>query len=92
MNITRDLCDYLAGLTADRLDQDLLEDIRYKTLDWLGCVTGALDKKSSRAVLEMARESGGLPSAAPSVCRKRHPCLRRHFPTGCWGTRWSTTM
>ena len=24
MNITRDLCDYLAGLTADRLDQDLL--------------------------------------------------------------------
>ena len=55
MNITRDLCDYLAGLTADRLDQDLLEDIRYKTLDWLGCVTGALDKKSSRAVLEMAR-------------------------------------
>ena len=59
MNITRDLCDYLAGLTADRLDQDLLEDIRYKTLDWLGCVAGALDKKSSRAVLEMARESGG---------------------------------
>ena len=41
MNITRDLCDYLAGLTADRLDQDLLEDIRYKTLDWLGCVAGA---------------------------------------------------
>ena len=85
MNITRDLCDYLAGLTADRLDQDLLEDIRYKTLDWLGCVTGALDKKSSRAVLEMARESGGNPQCSAFGLPEKTSMFTAAFSNGVLG-------
>lgn len=85
MKITSDLCDYLEELDARRLDQDLLEDIRYKTLDWLGCVIGALDKKSSRAVLEMARESGGNPQSSAFGLRDRTSMFTAAFSNGVLG-------
>lgn len=85
MKITSDLCNYLAELDIRRLDQELLEDIRYKTLDWLGCVIGALDKKSSRAVLEMARESGGNPQCSAFGLPERTSMYTAAFSNGVLG-------
>ena len=67
------------------LPEDLLEDIRYKTLDWLGCVTGALDKKSSRAVLEMARESGGNPQCSAFGLPEKTSMFTAAFSNGVLG-------
>ncbi len=64
---------------------EVMEDIRYKTLDWLGCVIGALDKKSSAGVLEMAREAGGNPQCSAFGLPGRTSMYMAAFSNGILG-------
>ncbi len=61
-NLTGKLCAFLAGLDAlpeaDRLD------VRYKTLDYLGCAIAALTCPAADMAAEMVRQAGGSPQAA----------------------------
>lgn len=64
MNRTRALCDFLAGLTPKQVGQENLTDIRYKTLDWLGCAVAALDRPCAAGAGQLLLEAGGAEQAS----------------------------
>ncbi len=98
MKSTQELCRFLAALaageeaenggaavTAPRVPASVIDDIRYKTLDWLGCVIGALDKKSSAGVLEMVREAGGNPQCSAFGLPEKSSMYLAAFSNGILG-------
>lgn len=85
MKYTQELCRYLAALSAGDVPGEIMENIRYKTLDWLGCVIGALDKKSSAGVLEMVRESGGSPRCSALGLPEKTSIYMAAFSNGVLG-------
>lgn len=97
MNNTQELCRYIAALSfgnrrggpaadaAVYVPESLAEEIRYKTLDWLGCVIGALDKNSSAGILEMVRESGGSPQCSAWGLREKTSMYMAAFSNGVLG-------
>lgn len=64
MNQTRVLCEFLSRMTLEQIGEKNLLDIRYKTLDWLGCAIAAVDRSCARETLAMNREAGGNPQAS----------------------------
>lgn len=63
VNRTRQLCIFLAGLTPDQVGADNLRDIRYKTLDWLGCVIAGQTAPCAAPLAQFTRAEGGAPRA-----------------------------
>lgn len=63
MNKTRQLCEFLHGLTPERVGKENLVDIRYKTLDWLGCAIAAQTCGCADSIAELTRRAGGNPQA-----------------------------
>lgn len=64
INQTRALCEFLSGMTLEQIGEENLLDIRYKTLDWLGCAIAALNRPCARETLAMNRAAGGNPQAS----------------------------
>lgn len=64
VNKTRALCDFLTALTPGQVGKDNLLDIRYKTLDWLGCAVAALDRPCAEGAKKFLLESGGAEQAS----------------------------
>lgn len=88
MKNTRELCRFLAALSAGdpvSVPADVIEDIRYKTLDWLGCVIGALEKESSTGLLEMVREAGGNPQCSAFGLGEKTSMYLAAFSNGVLG-------
>lgn len=85
MKITLELCRYLTALSPEYMAEDLLEDIRYKTLDWLGCVIGAIHRKSSQSILEMVREAGGNPKCSAFGLTRKTSICQAAFLNGILG-------
>ncbi|MBR4502246.1 MAG: MmgE/PrpD family protein [Clostridia bacterium] len=61
MNLTRTLCDFLAGMTLERIGEEDLYDIRYKLLDWLGCCIAAQGKPAQQKAAALLERQGGNP-------------------------------
>lgn len=85
MKITLELCRYLTALSTENVQREVLEDIRYKTLDWLGCVIGAISRKSSRSILEMAAEAGGNPRCSAFGLPQKTSIYLAAFSNGILG-------
>lgn len=97
MKNTQELCRYIAALsfrrtagttagdTAVYVPRDVAEEIRYKTLDWLGCVIGALDRLSSAGILEMVRESGASPRCSALGLPEKTSIYMAAFSNGVLG-------
>lgn len=85
MNETSAICTFLAQLSAETVSSEIFDDIRYKTLDWIGCVIGALGKKSSTAVLEMVREAGGNPQSSAFGIDEKTSMYMAAFSNGILG-------
>ena len=64
MNKTRQLCDFLAGITTERIGEKNLADIRYKLLDWLGCCVAALGRDAQKRAAALILRQGGNPMAS----------------------------
>lgn len=45
---TRQLCRWIVGLSAADLAPEVTEEVRRRTLDWLGCTIGALGSRRRR--------------------------------------------
>ena len=74
MNKTRALCDFLAGMTLERIGEENLRDIRSKLLDWLGCCIAAQGRPpQARAAALLARQGGNPLSSAVGVAEKTSP-------------------
>lgn len=63
-NKTRALCDFLVSLTPRQVGEENLLDIRYKTLDWLGCAVAALDRPCTQRAGQLLLEAGGSEQAS----------------------------
>lgn len=64
MNKTRTLCEFLVNLMPEAVGNDNMLDIRYRTLDWLGCSIAAHDLPCADAVGEMMALAGGNAQAS----------------------------
>lgn len=64
MNQTRMLCEFLAALTPEIVGPENRLDIRYRTLDWLGCAVAAKEKPCVVGARAVLREQGGTPQAS----------------------------
>lgn len=53
------MCEFLAVLDVDRVGAANMRDIRYKTLDWVGCAVAAQGKNCQRGAAAILREQGG---------------------------------
>ena len=62
-NRTRLLCQFLTDLTLERVGAENIRDIRYKTLDWLGCVIAAQTAPCAAPLARFTRAEGGAPRA-----------------------------
>ena len=59
MNQTRTLCDFLAGMSPERIGEENLKDIRYKLLDWLGCCVAAQGRPAQKKAADLLLRQGG---------------------------------
>lgn len=59
VNLTRQLCEFLASMDARRIGEANMLDIRYKLLDWLGCCIAASDRHCAVELRGVLREQGG---------------------------------
>ena len=64
MNQTRALCEFLTDLTPEGVGRENMLDIRYKTLDWLGCAIAAYDRPSAIGARGVMAAAGGNPQAS----------------------------
>ena len=64
MNRTRELCDFLAGISVEKIGEANLRDIRYKLLDWLGCCVAAQGREAQERAAALAVRQGGNPMAS----------------------------
>ena len=64
MNQTRTLCDFLAGMSPERIGEENLKDIRYKLLDWLGCCVAAQGRPTQKKAADLLLRQGGNPMAS----------------------------
>jgi len=64
VNNTRALCEFLVNLTPDIAGEENMLDIRYRTLDWLGCSIAAKDLPCAEAVSNMITTDGGNAQAS----------------------------
>lgn len=64
MNKTRELCEFLASMTPEMVGQENLRDIRYKTLDWVGCTVAAQNKACTVGARTVLLDQGGNPQAS----------------------------
>ena len=63
MNMTRALCDFLAGMSPEQIGAENLTDIRYKLLDWLGCCVAAQGRSAQKRAAAVLQRQGGHPMA-----------------------------
>lgn len=56
---TAELCGWVCQLSAEMLGERTLQEVRLRTLDWLGCVIGAKDASSALVMKNLADELGG---------------------------------
>lgn len=85
MKITLELCRYLAALSPGRISGEIFHDIRFKTLDWMGCVIGGMNRKSSRNILEMVSEAGGNERCSAFGIPRRTSIYLAAFSNGILG-------
>lgn len=75
MRYTYELCKRINNLKREDISPEVMNDVRCRTLDWLGCIIGALEKDCAREVLDLASEAGaagpctavGLPHKVPAL-------------------------
>lgn len=63
LNLTRQLCEFLCALSSEQLGEANRIDLRYKTLDWFGCVIAAQNGDVAKRIKGYARACGGNPQA-----------------------------
>lgn len=83
-HVKNDIMQNAGQYTDDRAD-DIFKDIRYKTLDWIGCVIGALDKESSRSILEISLEAGGNPHCTAFGLKEKTSPFQAAYSNGILG-------
>jgi 2-methylcitrate dehydratase PrpD len=55
--------EFSAGLSYDRLPQDVIDSMKLYIMDWFGCAIGGLREPSSAMILNAARELNGRSEA-----------------------------
>ncbi len=82
MEYTYEICKRINNIKREDISPEVINDVRYRTLDWLGCVIGALGKECAKAVLDLTAEAGaeGPCTAIGLACRA--PALYAAFSNG----------
>jgi len=63
MGYTYELSKFISNLSESDIPDAILEEVRCRTLDWLGCAIGSLNKRSVREILTIITEIGGNPQS-----------------------------
>ena len=56
---TRQLCRWIVGLSAADMAPEVTEEVRRRTLDWLGCSIGALGSPAAAGLKDLSDQLGG---------------------------------
>lgn len=56
---TRQLCRWIVGLSAADMAPEVTEEVRRRTLDWLGCTIGALGSPAAAGLKDLSDQLGG---------------------------------
>ena len=63
LNLTRQLCEFICALSPEQLGEANRTDLRYKTLDWLGCVIAAQNGDVAKRIKGYTLACGGRAQA-----------------------------
>lgn len=63
LNLTRQLCEFICALSPEQLGEANRTDLRYKTLDWLGCVIAAQNGDAAKRIKGYTLACGGRAQA-----------------------------
>lgn len=62
-DLSQRLAQYTAGLTLDRIPEQVIHEAKLRVMDSLGCAVAAFHADTSRVARQVARELGGHPQA-----------------------------
>ncbi|MEL7623020.1 MAG: MmgE/PrpD family protein [Clostridiales bacterium] len=82
MNRTKELCEFLAGLDPEMVDPENMLDIRYKTLDWLGCIIAAQGHSCVAGLRATITAAGGNPQASGAGMPEKTSAQQAAFYNG----------
>lgn len=63
VNIQSKVAAFIAGLTYDALPAPVVNDAKYRVLDWLGCVLAGVGSEPSKMITGLVQDNGGSEQA-----------------------------
>lgn len=82
MRETHALADYICQIDDTALTAEQLRNIRYKLLDWTGCVLGAAKHETTKKLERVFRAEAGMGSSSVLYSKNTYPLLTAAFLSG----------
>lgn len=84
-HIEEQLSEFIAGLHFEALPTELVMDMKYRLLDWIGCALAGLTRPTAQKICDFVVANGGAPQATLFGSAEKVPAAQAALANGVMG-------